>query len=65
MNVVDTLHILMLTKIDDIHVKIKISLDLKLIISFSSFKKIEIINPSGRMWVWLSDTVTSIESKDS
>lgn len=64
MNVVDTLHILMLTKIDDIHV-IKISLDLKLIISFSSFKKIEIINPSGRMWVWLSDTVTSIESKDS
>lgn len=64
MNVVDTLHILMLTKIDDIHV-IKISLDLKLIISFSSFKKIEIINPSGRMWVWLSDTVMSIESKDS
>lgn len=64
MNVADTLQILMLTKTDDIHV-IKISSDLKLIVSFSSFKKIEIINPSGRMWVWLSDTVTSIESKDS
>lgn len=47
-NAVNTLPIPVLTKIDDIHVT-KISPDLKLIISFSPLKKIEIINPSGRM----------------